>query len=187
MSKNLFKAFLVAFLFESIAVATDEMAQILVGHVKEVDVDAHRITVQVGSGTETLPFTDSTKLTGIRPESSTTDVLPGDNIIALYRRRGGEIRTQEIKDIELPRKIESVEGNVTRVYRYARLIFIRTSDGKEMVLHIADDAILTLNGRLVSPVELAAEQAERVKLYYTTHLGMKTVQAMESPEALELP
>jgi hypothetical protein len=171
-------------LFGSITMASGKTENVLVGKVTEIDAQAHTIVIQAESVAKTLPFNDRTRLIGLRPGSKVKDLLPGDTVIALYSEEGGEKQTQEIKNIELRRKIEALEGNVTHVYRLTRLMFIKMTDGKEDVLHISENAALILNGQLTSLAELAAERGEWVKVYYTTDLGLKTVQAMEGQQHL---
>jgi Cu/Ag efflux protein CusF len=168
-------------LVASATTASDETEHLLAGRVEKVDAGAHKIVIETESGVDTVYYTEGTKLFGLRPDSNVDDVVPEDSVVVLYREKGGERRTQEIKDIRLSHEIEALEGNVTRVYRYTRLMFVEMSDGEEDVFQIADNAILILHGQLVSMSDLAAQQGERVKVYYTTDLSLKTVQAMAGP------
>jgi hypothetical protein len=173
------KTLMVVLFVGVVAKASARTAHVLTGRAKEVDSVTHSIVIQTESGVETLPFTDSTKMLGLGLDSKVKDIQPGDSLIVLCSGKGGKKQAQDIKNMKLSHKIETLEGEVIRVYKSARLMFIKMPDGKSKVLHIADHALLVLNGQLVSPAELAVAQGESVKVYYTADRDFKTVQAME--------
>jgi Cu/Ag efflux protein CusF len=175
------KTILAFLLVAAATTASGETERIIAGRVKGVDAETHKIVIETESGVETISYTDDTRLIGLRPDSNVRNVMPGDSVVVLYTEKEGERRIQEIKDIRLAHRIEALEGEIVSVYRFNRLMFVEVSDGKEEVCHIADNAILIMNGQLVSMADLAVEQGERVKVYYTMVLGLRSVQAIAVP------
>jgi hypothetical protein len=173
---------ILAFLLVATATkVSGETELIIAGRVKGVAAKTHEIVIITESGVETISYTDDTRMSGLRPDSNVQNVMPGDSVVVLYTEKEEERRIQEIKNVELAHNIEALEGEIVSVYRFNRLMFVEVSDGNEEVFHIADNAILILNGQIANISDLAFVQGQRVKVYYAVVLGLKTVQAMEVP------
>jgi hypothetical protein len=170
----------------STASASDQIPLLLAGRVGEVDAEAQEIVIHTESGIKTISYTEDTKVIGLRSASTVESIRPEDKVVVLYTEDGTEKQSREIKDVGPSHEIETLEGNVVHVYELTRSMFIESSDGWEDVFQIADNAIMILNGQLVNVAELAVAEGERVTVYYTTDLTLKTVQAIGGPPIQEI-
>jgi len=160
----------------------DDGTHIVVGTLKDVDTAAKKVVVTTADGVEeTVKFTERTTVHGLEKGAKVIALTAkkGEQVVVHYTEKGADKTAIGIEDVgKVTAKV--MEGTLVRVDKGGRYIVVKTAEGVEETMHLAERAMIDTAQGAKNAVEYTAKGGEKVTVHYTEKGGKKIAHAIEA-------
>jgi hypothetical protein len=177
----------------AIASTSKGLERLFVGQVLSVDSQANQVVVTSGDHSRmAFRFTDNTWVYGLSDGHHVSDLKPSDEVIVQYidTEKGHTAYMLRHLDNNLP--LAAADARVVRFDRKHREIVLDMPAGEagpanpsEQTFRIWKRASIEDGQTVIRYRDLSLKPGDSVTVYYTTHNGTRTIDALEHPASAE--